>query len=114
MKKKYSIKKNNQFKYIFSKGKSEIGKILRIIYINNTKKNNRLGICVNKDIKNMPLKNRTKRLIRESFKKISLKQGFDIIIVWKNKSIDYTLNEVLIDMRNIFRKLELLNEEINN
>lgn len=114
MKKKYSIKKNNQFKYIFSNGKSFSGKILRIIYINNNKKNNRLGICVNRDIKNIPLKNKSKRLIRESFRKISLKQGYDIIIVWRTIDTDFPYYEVFEDMKNIFEKLELLDEENNN
>lgn len=114
MKKKYSIKKNNQFKYIFSKGESEIGKILKIIYIKNNKNNNRIGICINNDIKNMPLKNRSKRLIRESFRKISLKQGYDIIIMWKRKNVEYTFNEVLNDMNEIFKRLDLLNEKDNN
>ena len=114
MKKKYSIKKNYQFKYIFSKGKYESGKILKIIYVDNKKNNNRLGICVNRNIKNIPLKNKSKRLIRESFRNISLKQGYDIIIIWKESIVDYTYNEVLEDMQKIFKKLELLDEENSN
>ncbi len=114
MKKKFSIKKNYQFKYIFLKGISESGKILKIIYLKNSKTNNRLGICVNKNIKTIPLKNKCKRLIRESFRHIFLKQGFDIVIVWRNTNTEYEYSEVLNDMQNIFRKLELLNEENNN
>lgn len=111
MKKKFSVKKNYQFKYIFKKGKTEHGKILKIIYINNNKGNNRIGIAVNKDIRTIPLKNRCKRLIRESFRQISLKQGYDIIIVWKDINTKYKQIEVLEDMKNIFKALELLDEE---
>ena len=111
MKKKFSVKKNYQFKYIFKNGKSFSGKILKIIYIKNNKENNRIGICINKNIKTMPLKNRSKRLIREAYREVSLKQGYDIVIVWKDINTKHSLNLVLEDMKNIFNKLELTNEE---
>ena len=114
MKKNFSIKKNYQFKYIFSKGESEYGEILKIIYIKNNKKNNRIGLCVNKDIGTIPLKNRAKRLMRESFRQISLKKGYDIIIMWKAKEVDKEYNAVFEDMKNTFRKLDLLDETNNN
>ena len=114
MKKKFSIKKNYQFKYIFSKGKTESGKILKIVYIKNNKKNNRIGLCVSKNIKTIPLKNKSKRLMRESFRQISLKQGYDIIIVWKNNNVNHRYSDVFKDMKEIFKKLDLLNEENND
>lgn len=114
MKKKYSIKKNYQFKYIFTKGKSEHGSIVKVIYTKNNKKNNRLGLCVSKDIKTIPLKNRAKRLMRESFRNMSLKQGYDIVLVWKLKETEYKYDDVFKDMQNTFRKMDLLNEANNN
>ena len=114
MKKKFSIKKNYQFKYIFSNGITESGKILKILYTKNNKENNRIGLCVSKNIKTVPLKNKCKRLMRESFRQISLKQGYDIVLVWKNNSPNHKYEDVLEDMKMIFKKLDLLNEENND
>ncbi len=114
MKKKFSIKKNYQFKYIFNKGKSAQGKIVKIIYTKNNKKNNRLGLCVNKNIKTVPLKNRAKRLMKEAFRNISLKQGYDIVMIWKPEYIENEYVDVYKDVENIFKKLDILDEETIN
>lgn len=110
MKKKFSIKKNYQFKYIFNKGVSVQSEIIKVICTKNNKKNNRLGLCVNKNIRTIPLKNRAKRLMKEAFRKISLKQGYDIVLIWKPIKVEDDYFDVYKDMKNAFRKLDILDE----
>ena len=114
MKKNFSIKKNYQFKYIFTKGTSSQGVIIKVMYVKNNKKKNRLGLCVNKNIKTIPLKNRAKRLMKEAFRKISLKQGYDIVLIWKPIKVEYEYIDVYEDMKDVFGKLDFLDETIIN
>lgn len=85
MKKKVSIKKNYQFKYILNKGKRKNNKITNIYICNNKVQENRIGIAISKNIKGSVTRNRIKRLVRQSWYDLrnNTKKGYDIIILVK-------------------------------
>ena len=88
MRKIKTLKKNYEFKNVLSKGKFHISQHI-IMYIKDNKKNdNFIGIAVSTKIGNAVIRNRIKRLIRESyrFEKDRIIKGKDIVFMWNKKS----------------------------
>lgn len=83
MKNSETLKKNEDFRAIYSTGKSYANKYL-VMYV---KKNefcyNRLGISVSKKVGNSVVRHRISRLVRESYRlsEDSILKGLDIIVV---------------------------------
>lgn len=78
-----SLKKNEQFREIYSTGKSFANKYL-IMYLKKNEFNyNRIGISVSKKVGNSVVRHRITRLIRESYRlsEGSILSGLDIIVV---------------------------------
>ena len=88
MKKTIMIKKNYEFKILFSKGKFYHGEFIHM-YIKQTNQDiNKFGIAVSKKQGKAVKRNYIKRLIRENYKNFesSIKTGTNILIVInKNK-----------------------------
>lgn len=78
-----SLKKNNEFRTIYKKGRYKAGKYL-VMYVMPNKKNiNRIGITTGKRFGNSVQRNRMKRIIRESYRlsRDRMKMGYDIIFM---------------------------------
>ena len=116
MKKISTLKKNYEFKNVLNKGKFYKGKYV-IVYINKNKKennNNRIGIAISKKLGKAVIRNRIKRLIRESYRlqKEKLKVGYDIVFIW-NKQTEFNKNKfenINNDLINLFKKAGILDE----
>ena len=78
-----SLRKNQQFQFVYRNGKSYANKYM-VMYV---KKNglgiNRLGISVSKKVGNSVVRHRVKRLIKESYRlhENIFNSGLDIVIV---------------------------------
>ena len=105
------LKKNYEFKRVFEKKKYYGGKYLEIFVLENKTNENYLGIAISKKIANSVNRNRIKRLIRESFRKIenNISLVYNIVILWK-KNIDIKY----ANYDNIYKDLEniLLNAKL--
>lgn len=107
---KNTLKRNNEIRYILKKGTFYNSKLLCIYIIKNNRNTNRLGIIVSKKIGKAVKRNMVKRKIREVYRKYSLISGYDVLIMWKNKN-DYkkaNYNDILIEMKKIFIKADIL------
>ena len=115
MKNTEMLKKNYEFKYIFSKGKYISGKYIEIYIKKNKYSKNLLGIAISKKIAKSVKRNRIKRLIRENYRLLenNLEVGYSIIILWKKKIAieNATFRNIEKDMKNIFKKANILLEE---
>ena len=91
-----SVKRRNDFKKAYSKGKSFLSKNLVIYASRNFKKGLRVGITTSKKIGNAPQRNRARRIIRESTRSVLEKfsGNFDIIIVARKSIIDMKSTEL--------------------
>lgn len=78
-----SLKKNKDFKQVYSKGNSYANKTLVMYILKNGQDRNRLGISVSKKTGNSIVRHRLTRLIRESYRLNEEKflKGYDIVVI---------------------------------
>ena len=112
MRKIKTLKKNYEFKNVLSKGKFYISKHITMYVKNNNKKENYVGIAVSTKLGKAVVRNRVKRLIRESYRleKNSIKKGFDIVFLWNKKSIikDVSCNDIHSEIIELFDKANMV------
>ena len=106
-----SLKKNRDFKTVYSNGKSRANKYLVMYVMKNGTEKNRIGISVSKKVGNSVVRHHLTRLIREIYRlnEHYFKKGLDIIFIVRvnAKSIDYhTLEKALMHVAGIHRVLE--------
>ena len=82
------IKENSDFQNVMKKGKWYTSECLTVYLLENKLNSNRIGVAVGKKAGKSVVRNRIKRLIRESYRlnENNIKQGFDIIIVWRSST----------------------------
>ena len=91
-----SLRKNQQFQFVYRNGKSYANKYM-VMYV---KKNglgiNRLGISVSKKVGNSVVRHRVKRLIKESYRlhENIFNSGLDIVIVGRQSAATVGYEEV--------------------
>ena len=83
-----SLKKNSDFKLVYSRGKSYANKYLVMYMLENNLGKNRIGISVSKKVGNSVVRHRVTRLVRESYRlhEHIFNSGLDIVIVARNSA----------------------------
>ncbi|TCK86791.1 ribonuclease P protein component [Natranaerovirga hydrolytica] len=106
-----SLKRNSDFKEVYSYGKSSANKYLVMYVKKNNLCKNRLGITVSKKVGNSPIRHRVTRLIRESYRlnEKDIKMGYDIVIIARVKSSEVSYNEISSSFINLLEYHHLLN-----
>lgn len=114
MKKTIIIKKNYEFKNLFSKGKFFYGKYIHFYIKETEKKYNKIAIAVSKKQGKAVDRNRIKRLIRENYKNFedNIKIGVSILIVInKEQNIkEITFNDIKDNFERTLKKANVWNE----
>ncbi len=110
--KKFIIKSKKDISKIFENGKTIYTKDFRILYIKNDYNHIRFVPCVSKKWGKSTLRNRFKRLVRESMW-LNLKElkelPFDIVILPNSNQIknkNYKIQSVLPQFNYLFKKLK--------
>ncbi len=112
MKRTIMIKKNYEFKKMFSKGNFFYGEYIHIYITKNNLNYNKLGIAISKKQGKAVCRNHIKRLIRENYKIIEekIKTGYSFLIVI-NKKKNYeeiSFYDVKSDFEKIFKKAGIM------
>lgn len=116
--KKHKLRKNFEFKAVYSRGKSFSNKYLVLYVFKNYKNlpdNYRVGVSVSKKVGKSVVRSRVKRLILESFRhnNSNLKLGFDLVFIARTGSNGSSYSEIEWAVKNLLQKAGLYNVEKN-
>lgn len=104
-----TLKKNWEFKRVYTHGRSFGNKFLVLYVRKNGEDNNKIGISVSKKVGNSVIRSRVTRLIRESYRlneeKILI--GYDYVFVAKSTCNGATFKEIESAMKHLYKKLQL-------
>ena len=91
-----SLKKNDQFREVYKRGKSLANKYLVIYVLENNLEINRLGISVSKKVGNSVVRHHLARLIRESYRlhEDMFNSGLDIVVVARKSAADINYHDM--------------------
>lgn len=117
MKKKFRIKKNKEFQFVFKQGKSFANRQFIIYFMKKPEQSVfRIGLSVSKKVGNSVTRNRIKRYIRQSFfeMKDQIQNKNDYVIIARKPTADMDFFEVkksLIHVLKLSKVLSRLPEE---
>lgn len=96
MNKKYGLRKNNEFRHVYDKGKSYANKYLVMFFIKNDLDYNRIGFATTKKLGNSVVRSKLKRRMKESYRLngTKFKQGYDIVFLSRANAKDTSYREV--------------------
>lgn len=110
-KKKFRVKRRDDFQKVFENGFSFFGNFLRIKFIENNLEYSRFSVVIpKKNIRFANKRNRLKRQISEvaRLEYDKIKSGYDILIFYKNKEEKILYNDLKDDFIHILNKAKLL------
>lgn len=110
------IKLNREFRRLYRSGKSVAGGYVAVYLMPNRRRENRVGFAVGKQHGNAVTRNRTKRLMRESYRALEGRlTGFsDMIIVARNRAAGKTYAEISRDLEFVLRSHGVLRQKFEN
>ena len=106
MLKKEVLRKDADFNRLYKKGESVGGRYVVIFYKKNGLPYNRLGFLASKKVGNSVRRNRARRLMKESFRKLSsgCKEGYDFVFIARNTIEGKKLGDVMSSMDAALKK----------
>lgn len=107
-----SLKKNEDFRNIYSKKSSKADKLFVLYSYHREDENecNRLGISVSKKVGNSVIRHRVKRLIKECYRsfEVDVVSRTDIVVVARQPSKDATYRDIRNSLIRLFKKKNLI------
>ena len=106
----YRLKKEKDFQAVFSKGKRIYSGSLTLVYLKSDEM--KVGFAVGKKHGGSVIRNRVKRLLRESFRSFTpyLRQNFFFVFIPKIRD-DYSLEVFVKDMEYVLKKGNFLEKD---
>lgn len=108
-----SLKCNGYFLRLYRTGDTVTGRYLVLYYRKNNLKVNRLGVTVSKKVGKAVVRNRVRRLIKESYRlgEASVKSGFDIVVVSRVRTACADFGTVRAELFGHLKKAGLVSED---
>lgn len=117
MKKKYRIKKNDDFQKVFRRGKSFANRQFVVYTLKQEGSNHfRIGLSVSKKIGNAVCRNRIKRYIRQSFYELEdqINPENEYIIIARKPAANMDFHEVKKSLIHVLKVGRVLKQKPNN
>mgnify|MGYP001130864954 CR=1 FL=1 len=116
MEKKYRLRKNEEFKRVYKRGKNYWNRNLVLYVMRNQLNNSRIGFTVTKKIGNSVVRNRVRRRMKEIYRKNfdNIKEEYDIIFIPKKNVVDISYKELESAMFHILKMAHLLKDPGEN
>lgn len=111
-----SLKRNKDFNRVYKKGKYYVGRIIVVYILPNKTERNRLGVATVKNFGSSVLRNRCRRLVKESYRLIEtdVYKGIDIVFsIRKLNGQAPNFYEVQKEMKYLLRKVGALQKRDN-
>ena len=110
MKRAVTLKENYEFRRLYQKGASAVSGCMVVYCRKNKLGHNRLGVTVSVKLGHAVVRNRARRRLREVYRLNggALKQGYDIILVARSRTISAGWKELNDTFLRLCRKLDLL------
>lgn len=98
---------------MYAKGRSGVSSCLVVYFRPNRRGHNRLGVTVSTKLGGAVVRNRVRRRLREIFRLAQprMKQGYDVILVARNRAASADYHELERAFRRTCEKLELWEKE---
>ncbi len=108
-----SLKKNDDFRRVYRKGKRKVSHNLILYSVSNDTETNRIGISVSKKVGNSVVRHHLTRLIREVYRlhESSFRIGRDLVVVVREGSAEITYAEVEKQLLKLAGLLDLLSDD---
>ena len=105
-----SLKKNHEFKRLYSKGKSAASHYAAVYCRRNGTDTNRLGITVSTKLGGAVSRNRIRRRLKEIYRhnESKLPAGYDIVIVARSACSGALYYDIEYSVLTVFKKLRLI------
>ena len=108
-----SLKKNEQFREVYKKGKSLANKYLVVYVLENNQNKNYLGISVSKKVGNSVVRHHLARLIRESYRlhEDMFNSGLNIVVIARNSAAPISYHEMESALLHLFKLHGMIKKE---
>ena len=105
-----SLKRNNDFRRVYRREKSEAGGFAAVYVLKNRLGSNRLGLTVGKTVGKAIVRSRVKRLLRECYRDWAdkLPEGYDFIFVARSRAAGKSLEQLRKDVGYALKKLDMI------
>lgn len=109
------LKKNNDFRFIYNKGKSVSTKYL-VLYFKEVDTQGRVGFVASKKVGKAIVRNRYKRLIKEAFRvtNLNFKKDVDLIFLARPKIVEADFQLIKRDIIYLAKRLNKILTENQN
>jgi ribonuclease P protein component len=117
MKKKFSIKKNEEFSDVFKKGKSVANRQFVLYVLHKEEQSHfRVGLSVSKKIGNAVTRNRIKRLIREVFHQYekNLPEKKDFVVIARKPTVEMDFHEVRKSLLHVMKLARVIKKSVES
>ncbi|MBQ8135105.1 MAG: ribonuclease P protein component [Clostridia bacterium] len=105
-----TLKRNNDFRRLYSRGRSYTSSVLVTYVMRNRCGNVRIGITTSKKIGKAVMRNRSRRIIREAYRALSeeVRTGYDLVFVARGKTPYVKTGDILRAMRKELKEAGVL------
>ena len=116
MKRRYSLKRNKEFRYVYRTGKSVACRSLVIVYRKNSTGLLHVGFSVGKKIGGSVTRNLIKRRLRSAFDTLlpEVNPNYNMIVIARRPILETAYAEICESFNYMLKKAGLLTTEQNN